>query len=167
MSHIVDLRKRGFPQTLLSVLGKDRRLSRDINDFMWENVLKELNDELYSKTSLKGKLFLIREDNRQWLLYVSEKNEDEFCEFIGKVVTKEEEICSYKGIVRKLSDRWRTHFKDPSQSIRTPWIEIIANKCFAKRGPLTLMVVQYFTSRGVSATWGRCQDCYDYLELEQ
>ena len=158
-SYVVDFRGEGFSQELLSVLGENRKIGKEIDDFVWESFLIDLNHRLYSKTSLEGELFLIREDNRKWLVYVSREDKKNFFEFVNKVTTKEESLCSYKGIVRRFSSRWCAYFDDSFQLTQSVLVEIVANTYLAERGRLTLMVTQYFTDRGFSASWGRCQGC--------
>ena len=158
-SYVVDFRGEGFSQELLSVLGENRKIGKEIDDFVWESFLIDLNHRLYSKTSLDGELFLIREDNRKWLVYVSREDKKNFFEFVNKVTTKEESLCSYKGIVRRFSSRWCAYFDDSFQLTQSVLVEIVANTYLAERGRLTLMVVQYFINRGFSASWGRCQGC--------
>ena len=158
-SYVVDFRGEGFSQELLSVLGENRKIGKEIDDFVWESFLIDLNHRLYSKTSLEGELFLIREDNRKWLVYVSREDKKNFFEFVNKVTTKEESLCSYKGIVRRFSSRWCAYFDDSFQLTQSVLVEIVANTYLAERGRLTLMVVQYFINRGFSASWGRCQGC--------
>ena len=166
-SYVVDLRREGFSSALLSVLGEERKKEKKADDLLWENMLNELNKELHSRTSLEGKLFLVGEDDRQWLLYVSKEDEKEFFEFISKVILKEEDFCSHKGIVRRLSDRWHACFNSYIWTQRV-WVEVVASRGFIEKGlerdRLTLVVTQYFTDRGFSASWGRCQDYCDYLK---